>query len=35
MPGAWQNVREDHKYVLTPMYRGEANTTPPTLRNTD
>jgi hypothetical protein len=24
MKGEWQGVREDHKYVLTPMYRGQA-----------
>jgi hypothetical protein len=26
MPNEWQNVVEDHKYVLTPMYRGQAYT---------
>ncbi len=26
MPNEWQNVVEDHKYVLTPMYRGQAFT---------
>ncbi len=31
MPGAWQGVREDHKYVLTPMYRGVAATNPAPL----
>ncbi|MEZ4862420.1 MAG: LamG-like jellyroll fold domain-containing protein [Caldilineaceae bacterium] len=29
MTSAWQNVTEDHKYVLTPMYRGIARTDPP------
>ncbi|MFN8440638.1 MAG: LamG-like jellyroll fold domain-containing protein [Caldilineaceae bacterium] len=33
MPGAWQDVREDHKYVLTPMYRGVATTDPAPLTN--
>jgi hypothetical protein len=27
MTGAWQDVREDRKYVRTPMYRGTATTT--------
>jgi hypothetical protein len=27
MNGEWQNVVEDHKYVLTPMYHGTAKTT--------
>jgi hypothetical protein len=27
MTNAWQDVREDHKYLLTPMYRGQAATT--------
>jgi hypothetical protein len=27
MTGAWQDVREDRKYVRTPMYRGTAATT--------
>ena len=27
MNGEWQNVGEDHKYVLTPMYQGTAETT--------
>jgi hypothetical protein len=31
MTGAWQDVREDHKYVLTPMYRGVAVTNPAPL----
>lgn len=31
MKDAWQNVSEDHKFVLTPMYRGTANTTPSPL----
>ena len=31
MTGAWQDVREDHKYVLTPMYRGVATTNPAPL----
>ncbi len=31
MPGAWQDVREDHKYLLTPMYRGVAVTNPAPL----
>lgn len=26
MPNDWQNIFEDHKYVLTPMYRGQAFT---------
>ena len=31
MKDAWQNVSEDHKFVLTPMYKGTANTTPAPL----
>lgn len=27
MTGQWQDVREDRKYVRTPMYRGTASTT--------
>jgi hypothetical protein len=28
MVGAWQNVREHHKYAATPMYGGHATTMP-------
>jgi hypothetical protein len=31
MKDAWQDVREDHKFVLTPMYKGAASTTPSPL----
>ena len=31
MPGAWQDVREDHKFIQTPMYRGVARTDPAPL----
>lgn len=33
MSASWQDVREDHKFVATPMYRGQANTTPPPITN--
>ncbi|MFN8489011.1 MAG: LamG-like jellyroll fold domain-containing protein [Caldilineaceae bacterium] len=29
MTNEWQQVGQDHKYVLTPMYGGYATTTPP------
>ena len=28
MPNAWQNVREDHKWAASPMYRGQASAKP-------
>ncbi len=31
MAGAWQNVREHHKYAATSMYGGFATTTPPAV----
>ncbi|MEZ4869224.1 MAG: RICIN domain-containing protein [Caldilineaceae bacterium] len=31
MTNEWQRVAQDHKYGLTPMYGGYANTTPPAV----
>lgn len=31
MKTLWQNVREDHTYLVSPMYRGEMSSTPPPL----
>jgi len=31
MSAAWQDVREDHKFIQTPMYRGVARTDPAAL----
>ncbi len=28
MPNAWQNVREDHTWAASPMYRGQASAKP-------
>src|SRR5262249_42964202 len=33
MTDTWQDLTEDHKYVLTPMYRGVARTDPAALTN--
>ncbi|MBX3010129.1 MAG: hypothetical protein KF832_01435 [Caldilineaceae bacterium] len=33
MKDAWQNVREDHKYLVSPMYRGELSTVPAPVRD--
>jgi hypothetical protein len=31
MKTLWQNVRVDHTYLVSPMYRGELSSTPPPL----
>lgn len=31
MQTLWQNVRVDHTYLVSPMYRGELSSTPPPL----